>query len=185
MVGLIIAIAILMFIVLSLVGIYNGLIRLRNQVKNAWSQIDVQLKRRHDLIPNLVETAKGYMKHEQDTLKGITEARSRAMGAGSVGDKAKAEGELSGAMSKFFLVVENYPDLKANSNFLAVQEELTSTENKISFARQSYNDQVLFFNNKIQMFPSNVIAGLFNFKENDFFEIENEAERAVPKVDFS
>lgn len=185
MFGLVIAIAILLIIVFSLVGMYNGLIRLRNQVKNAWSQIDVQLKRRHDLIPNLVETAKGYMKHEQDTLMGITEARSKAMGAGSVGDKAKAESTLSGAMSKFFLVVENYPDLKANANFLAVQEELTSTENKIAFARQSYNDQVLFFNNKIQMFPSNVIAGMFNFKENEFFEIENEAEKAVPKVDFS
>lgn len=182
---ILIAIAIFVVIVFSLVGMYNSLIRLRNQVKNAWSQIDVQLKRRHDLIPNLVETAKGYMKHEQDTLKGITEARSKAMGAGSVGDKAKAEGELNGAMSKFFLVVENYPDLKANANFLAVQEELTSTENKIAFARQSYNDQVLFFNNKIQMFPSNVIAGMYNFKENEFFEIENEVERAVPKVDFS
>jgi LemA protein len=182
---ILIAIAIFVVIVFSLIGMYNSLIRLRNQVKNAWSQIDVQLKRRHDLIPNLVETAKGYMKHEQDTLKGITEARSKAMGAGSVGDKAKAEGELNGAMSKFFLVVENYPDLKANANFLAVQEELTSTENKIAFARQSYNDQVLFFNNKIQMFPSNVIAGMYNFKENEFFEIENEVERAVPKVDFS
>ncbi len=182
---IIIAFDIFVVIVFGLIGMYNSLIRLRNQVKNAWAQIDVQLKRRHDLIPNLVETAKGYMKHEQDTLKGITEARSKAMGAGSVGDKAKAEGELNGAMSKFFLVVENYPDLKANVNFLAVQEELTSTENKIAFARQSYNDQVLFFNNKIQMFPSNVIAGMYNFKENEFFEIENEVERAVPKVDFS
>ena len=185
MVGLIITIAILVILVLSVVGMYNSLIRLRNLVKNAWSQIDVQLKRRHDLIPNLVETAKGYMKHEQDTLKGVTEARSKAMGAGSVGEKAKAEGALGGAMSKFFLVVENYPDLKANTNFLAVQEELTSTENKIAFARQSYNDSVLFFNNKIQMFPSNIIAGMFNFKENEFFEIENETEKIVPKVDFS
>ena len=185
MVGLIIVIVILLIIVISLIGMYNTLVRLRNRVKNAWAQIDVQLKRRHDLIPNLVETAKGYMKHEQNTLKEITEARSKAMGAGSVGDKAKAEGELSGAMSKFFLVVENYPDLKANSNFLAVQEELTSTENKIAFARQSYNDQVLFFNNKIQIFPSNIVASMFNFKENEFFEIENKAEKAVPKVDFS
>ena len=185
MVGLIIVIVILLIIVISLVGMYNTLVRLRNRVKNAWAQIDVQLKRRHDLIPNLVKTAKGYMKHEQNTLKEITEARSKAMGAGSVGDKAKAEGELSGAMSKFFLVVENYPDLKANSNFLAVQEELTSTENKIAFARQSYNDQVLFFNNKIQIFPSNIVASMFNFKENEFFKIENKAEKAVPKVDFS
>ena len=185
MVGLIIVIVILLIIVISLIGMYNTLVRLRNRVKNAWAQIDVQLKRRHDLIPNLVETAKGYMKHEQNTLKEITEARSKAMGAGSVGDKAKAEGELSGAMSKFFLVVENYPDLKANSNFLAVQEELTSTENKIAFARQSYNDQVLFFNNKIQIFPSNIVASMFNFTENEFFKIENKAEKAVPKVDFS
>ncbi len=166
------------------VGIYNALVRLRNQVSNAWSQIDVQLKRRHDLIPNLVETAKGYMKHEKETLENITNARSRAMGAGSVGDKSNAEGALSGAMSKFFLVVENYPDLKANQNFLALQEELTSTENKISFARQNYNDQVLFYNNKIQMFPSNIVANNFNFKEEEFFELEDVKEKEVPKVNF-
>jgi len=167
------------------VGIYNSLIRLRNRVKNAWSQIDVQLKRRHDLIPNLIETAKGYMKHERETLENITKARSQAMGAQGVGDKSKAEGALSGAMGKFFLVVENYPDLKANQNFLSLQEELTSTENKIGFARQGYNDQVLFFNNKIQVFPSNMVAGMFSFKTEEFFEIEEEAEREVPKVDFS
>ncbi len=166
------------------VGIYNSLVQLRNRVKNAWSQIDVQLKRRHDLIPNLVETAKGYMQHEQDTFTKITEARSRAMGANNVGDASKAEGALSGALSNFMLVVENYPDLKANQNFLALQETLTSTENKIAFARQGYNDQVLFFNNKTQMFPSNIIAGTFNFTTRDFFEIENEAERNVPTVSF-
>ena len=182
MLFVIIAIGLLVFI---FIGFYNSLIRLRNQVKNAWSQIDVQLKRRHDLIPNLIETAKGYMKHEQDTLKGITEARSKAMSADSVGEKSKAESALSGAMSKFFVVVENYPDLKANQNFLALHEELTSTENKIAFSRQSYNDQVLFFNNKIQMFPSNIVAGMFNFKQEEFFELEDKAERAVPKVDFS
>ena len=184
MVMLIVVIAIVV-LVFMFIGFYNSLVRLRNRVKNAWSQIDVQLKRRHDLIPNLIETAKGYMKHEQDTLKAITEARSKAMGADSVGDKSKAESALSGAMSKFFVVVENYPDLKANQNFLALQEELTSTENKIAFSRQSYNDQVLFFNNKIQMFPSNIVAGMFNFKQEDFFELEDKAERAVPKVDFS
>ncbi|MCK4905613.1 LemA family protein [bacterium] len=171
--------------VFSFVGIYNALVGLRNQVKNAWSQIDVQLKRRHDLIPNLIETAKGYMQHERDTLENITKARSSAMGAQSMGDKAKAESSLSGAMGKFFLVVENYPDLKANQNFLALQEELTSTENKISFSRQSYNDQVLFFNNKIQMVPSNIVAGMFNFKSEEFFELEDQKEKAVPKVDFS
>ena len=177
--------AVVIVIFLIFIGIYNSLIRRRNQVKNAWSQIDVQLKRRHDLIPNLVETAKGYMKHESETLKSITEARSKAMGANTIADKSKAESALSGAMSKFFLVVENYPDLKANQNFLAVQEELTSTENKIAFSRQSYNDQVLFFNNKIQMFPSNMVAGMYNFKNEEFFELEDKAERAVPKVDFS
>ena len=172
-------------IVLVFIGYYNGLVRLRNQVKNAFSQIDVQLKRRHDLIPNLVETAKGYMKHERKTLDSITQARSKAMGAETVGDKSKAETALSGAMSKFFLVVENYPDLKANQNFLALQEELTSTENKIAFARQGYNDQVLFYNNKIQMFPSNIVAGMFSFEEEEFFEIEDKAEKEVPKVSFS
>ncbi|MBU0755771.1 MAG: LemA family protein [Planctomycetes bacterium] len=178
----IIVLGVLAFI---LVGMYNSLVRLRNQVKNAWSQIDVQLKRRHDLIPNLVETAKGYMKHERETFEGITEARSRAMGAQTVGEKGQAESALNGAMSKFYLAVENYPDLKANQNFLALQEELTSTENKISFARQAYNDQVLFYNNKIQMFPSNVVAGMFNFEASEFFEIEDEQERSVPKVSFS
>ncbi len=180
-----IVLAVVVILVLFIIGMYNSLVRLRNRVKNAWSQIDVQLKRRHDLIPNLVETAKGYMKHERETLEGITQARSRAMNAGSVGEKSQAESALSGAMSKFFLVVENYPDLKANQNFLAVQEELTSTENKIAFARQSYNDQVLFLNNKTQMFPSNIIAGIFSFKTEEFFEIEDKAEKAVPKVSFS
>ncbi|MCO6474543.1 MAG: LemA family protein [Melioribacteraceae bacterium] len=177
-------IVIIVVIGFYVVSLYNGLVKLRNQVKNAWSQIDVQLKRRHDLIPNLIETVKGYMKHEKETLENITEARSRAMGADSVADKAKAESELNGAMSKFFVVVENYPDLKANQNFLSLQEELTSTENKISFSRQNYNDQVLFYNNKIQMFPSNIVAGMFGFKEEVFFEIEEPKEREVPKVQF-
>ena len=166
------------------VQIYNSLVKLRNQVKNAWSQIDVQLKRRHDLIPNLIETVKGYMTHERDTLENITRARSSAVDASSVADKSKAESELSGALQRFNLVVENYPDLKANQNFLSLQEELTSTENKISFARQAYNDQVLFYNNKIEMFPSNILAGMFKFIKEEFFEIEVEAERDVPKVKF-
>ncbi|MFZ2148136.1 MAG: LemA family protein [Sedimentisphaerales bacterium] len=185
MTTLIIIAAALVLLVLSVIGIYNALVRLRNQVDNAWSQIDVQLKRRHDLIPNLVETAKGYMQHERGTFEAITEARSRAMGAKTVSEAAKAEGALGEALSKFLLVVENYPDLKANQNFLAVQEELASTENRISFARQSYNDQVLFFNNKIQMFPSNVVANMFNFSKRDFFELEVAAEREVPKVSFT
>jgi len=176
---------VLVLLVLFVIAIYNSLVRLRNQVDNAWSQIDVQLKRRHDLIPNLVETAKGYMKHERETFEAITQARSQAIGAKTVSEAAKAEGALGQALSKFLLVVENYPDLKANQNFLALQEELTSTENKIAFARQNYNDQVLFFNNKIQMFPSNIVAGIFGFTKRDFFEIETPAEREVPKVSFS
>jgi LemA protein len=182
---LIIIVAVVVLSALFVIGIYNALIRLRNQVDNAWSQIDVQLKRRHDLIPNLVETARGYMTHERGTFEAITEARSRAMGAKTVSEASKAEGALGEALSKFMLVVENYPDLKANQNFLAVQEELTGTENRISFARQSYNDQVLFFNNKMQMFPSNVVANMFNFSKRDFFELETGAEREVPKVSFT
>jgi len=181
----IIILAAIVVLTLFVIGIYNALVRLRNQVDNAWSQIDVQLKRRHDLIPNLVETAKGYMKHERQTFEEITKARAQAMGAKGVADAAKAEGALGEALSKFMLVVENYPDLKANQNFLALQEELTGTENKISFSRQSYNDQVLFFNNKIQMFPSNIVAGMFAFTKRDFFEVESAAEREVPKVSFN
>jgi LemA protein len=182
---LIIIIAGLVFLILGIIGIYNALVRLRNQVDNAWSQIDVQLKRRHDLIPNLVETAKGYMHHERETFEAITNARAAAMGAKSVAESAKAEGALGEALSKFLLVVENYPDLKANQNFLSLQEELTSTENKISFSRQNYNDQAMFFNNKIQMFPSNLVAGTFGFGKRDYFEIEVAAERETPKVSFS
>jgi LemA protein len=180
----IIVVIIVVLLIGFIIAMYNSLVRLRNQVDNSWSQIDVQLKRRHDLIPNLVETAKGYMKHERETFEAITEARSKAMGAGNMSETNQAEGQLGEALSKFMLVVENYPDLKANQNFLALQEELTSTENKIAFARQSFNDQVLFFNNKIQMFPSNIIAGMFNFKQREFFEVKTEQERETPKVDF-
>jgi LemA protein len=185
MTGFIILIIIIAVVVLFMVSMYNSLVRLRNQVKNAWSQIDVQLKRRHDLIPNLIETVKGYMTHERETLQNITNARSRAVSAQGVGEKAKAERELTSALGQLNVVVENYPDLKANQNFLALQEELTSTENKISFARQSYNDQVLGYNNKIQMFPTNIMAGMFNFKQEEFFELEDKGEREVPKVSFS
>lgn len=180
--GLIIIAIVLALLVIFVIGIYNSLVGLRNQVNNAWSQIDVQLKRRHDLIPNLVETTKGYMQHERGTFEAITKARSQAMGARTVAESSKAEGALGEALSKFMLVVENYPELKANQNFLSLQEELSSTENKIAFARQNYNDQVLFFNNKIQMFPSNIVAGMFSFAKGDFFEIEAAAEREVPKV---
>ena len=184
MITLLVILGLAVIAVFYIIGLYNALVRLRNQVKNGWAQIDVQLKRRHDLIPNLVETARGYMKHERETFENITKARSRAMEGGSVGDIAKAESALSGALAGFKIQVENYPDLKANQNFLALQEELTSTENKIGFARQSYNDQVLGFNNKIEMFPSNIVAGMFNFIKSEFFEIEDSAERAVPKVNF-
>jgi LemA protein len=180
-----ILLGIIVVIIVAVIGMYNSLVRLRNQVKNAWSQIDVQLKRRHDLIPNLVETVKGYAKHEKETMENLTKARSAAVSAEGVAQKSKAEGALSGALDRFMLVVENYPDLKANQNFLALQEELSSTENKIAFSRQNYNDQVLFFNNKIEMFPSNILAGMFNFQTGEFFELEDKAEREVPQVEFS
>jgi len=182
--ALIVVLAVIAFLVFFVVSMYNSLIRLRNQVKNAWSQIDVQLKRRHDLIPNLLEAVKGYMVHERETLQNITNARTQAMSATTVEDKSKAELKLTDAMTKFNLVVENYPDLKANQNFLSLQEELSSTENKISFSRQNYNDQVLYFNNKIEMFPSNILAGMFNFAKEAFFELEDKGEREVPKVSF-
>jgi LemA protein len=185
LIALVVIVAVLFLIVLAVIGVYNALVRLRNQVGNAWSQIDVQLKRRHDLIPNLVETAKGYMKHERETFEAITKARSAAMGAKSVAEATRTEGQLTDALSKFMLVVENYPELKANQNFLALQEELASTENRIAFARQNYNDQVLFYNNRIQMFPSNVVAGMFAFTKRDFFEIQAAAERETPKVSFA
>jgi LemA protein len=180
-IGVVVVLAIILFI------LYNGLVRLRNQVKNAWAQIDVQLKRRYDLIPNLVETAKGYMKHERETLEAVTNARNLAQQVSSAGagERAKAEGELSSALSRLLAVVENYPDLKANQNFLALQEELTSTENKISFSRQFYNDSVLRYNNQTQMVPSNIVASMFGFKASEFFEVTLAAEREAPKVSFT
>ena len=176
--------AIVALVVLSIVGIYNSLVGLRNQVKNSWSQIEVQLKRRHDLIPNLIDSVKGYMQHERGTLESLTKARSQAMSAEGIADRAKAESALSGAIGKLLVAVENYPDLKANQNFLALQEELSSTENRIAFARQNYNDQVLSYNNKIQMFPSNLMANAFQFKNEEFFELEDKTEKEVPKVSF-
>jgi len=187
MIAVYIIIGIVVILLLFFAGTYNGLVRLRNRVKNAWAQIDVQLKRRHDLIPNLVETVKGYMKHERETLEAVTNARNlaqKAIGTG-VGAQSKAEAGLSGALSRLLAVVENYPDLKANQNFLALQEELTSTENKISFSRQFYNDSVLGYNNKTQMFPSNIIASVTGFKASEFFEVEVAEEREAPKVSFT
>jgi len=171
-------------VVVAVIAIYNGLVRLRQEVRNAWSQIDVQLKRRHDLIPNLVETVKGYAAHEKQTLENVTKARSQAVQAHGVQEQAQAESMLSGALGRLMLVVEQYPDLKANQNFLALQEELTSTENRIGFARQHYNDSVMVLNTKIKTIPNNLIAGPFGFKEEPFFEIEDQAEREVPQVKF-
>jgi len=169
------------------VAIYNGLVGQRNQVKNAWSQIDVQLKRRHDLIPNLVETAKGYMQYERATLEAVTKARALATqltSAGGIGERAKAEGELSSALARLLAVVERYPDLKANQNFQTLMENLTSTENKIAFSRQFYNDSVMRYNNQIQRFPSNIVAGMGGFKASEFFEVAVPEEREAPKVSF-
>jgi LemA protein len=187
MVAVYIIIGIVALLLIFFIATFNGLIRLRNQLRNAWAQIDVQLKRRHDLIPNLVETVKGYRIHERETLEAVTKARNIAVQAASAGaaERGKVEGELSGALARLLAVVERYPDLKANQNFLALQEELTSTENKISFSRQYYNDSVLGLNNKIQMFPSNVIAGMTGFKPGEFFEVSVAEEREAPKVSFT
>jgi LemA protein len=157
----------------------------RNRVREAWSQVDVQLKRRFDLIPNLMETVKGYMNHERETLEAVTQARAAVAGAGDLGQRMQAEAGLGAALGRLFAVAESYPDLKASANFLALQEELTGTENKISFARQFYNESVMNMNNKVQMFPGNIIAGMFNFQSEKFFEVDEAAQREAPKVDFS
>ena len=186
MTGMLVLLALIAVVVLWLVGIYNGLVQLRNAVKNAWSQIDVQLKRRYDLIPNLVETVKGYASHERETLQAVVEARQQAINVSdSVAEQAKAENMLSQTLRSLFALAESYPDLKANQNFLALQEELASTENKISFARQHYNDSAMRYNNKTEMFPSNIIAGMFKFAPAEFFEVEDAAQREAPKVSFS
>ena len=167
------------------VSIYNSLVHLRNYVDNAWAQIEVQLKRRHDLIPNLIETVKGYMAHERGTLEAITKARTEAMKAQGPTQAGQAETALSGALRGLMVSVERYPDLKASQNFLALQEELSSTENKISFARQAYNDSVTRYNSRIQTIPANLVAGPAGFTKRGLFEIQDAAERSVPKVSFS
>lgn len=192
LIGIVVLVAIL---ALFVIGIYNGLVRLRNVYKNAFSQIDVQLKRRHDLIPNLVETAKGYMSHERETLDAVISARNMAESArkaaaanpgdpGMIGQLGAAEAGLGGVLGRLFAVAEAYPDLKANQNMMQLSEELTTTENKVAFARQAYNDSVMTFNTKREVFPNNIIAGMFNFSEAALFEIENEAEKQAPKVEF-
>jgi len=175
---------ILALLIAYLILAYNSLISKRNRVKNSWSQIDVQLKRRYDLIPNLVNTVKGYLKHEREVLEKVTQARTLAMSARGVRDTAEKNNQLTQTLRSLFAVAENYPDLKANQNMLALQEELTSTENKISFARQHFNDCVLRLNNAIQAFPSNIVARLFAFKEEEFFEVEAPEEKKNIKVDF-
>jgi len=172
-------------LVLWVVVKYNALVTLRNQVQNGWRQIDIQLKRRHDLIPNLVNTVKGYMEFEQDTLEKVIKARNAAVAAKGVADAAAKEGELTSVLSRLFALAENYPNLKANENVKQLQEELSSTENKISFARQFYNDIATKFNIAQQVFPGNIIAGMFRFQPAELFEIQDAGERAVPTVDLS
>jgi LemA protein len=180
--ALLIGVGVLAVIALIVIMLYNRLVGIRNQVGNAWKQIDVQLKRRHDLIPNLVEVVKDYMSYEQETLKQVIEARNQAVKAPTPAAAMQAENVLSGAMGKLFAVMEAYPDLKANQNVGRLMEELTGTENKISFARQFYNDSVMSLNNMVQSFPSNMIAGMFGFQPGTYFEVP-EAETAAPKVD--
>jgi LemA protein len=170
-------------ILLMLIGLYNGLIRLKNQIENAWAQIDVQLKRRTDLIPNLIETVKGYAKHERGVFTEVTKARTAMMGANTLQEKAKASNQLTDTLKSLFAVAENYPTLKANENFMQLQEELSGTENKIAYSRQHYNDMVMRFNTKIQTFPNNAFAGMLNFSKIEMFKVE-EAERQNVKVKF-
>ncbi len=170
--------------ILIIIGIYNRLVVLRNRGDNAWHQIDVQLERRADLVPNLVETVKGYAAHEKGVFEAVTKARTQWAQAGTVKEKAEADGMLTSALKTLFAVAENYPDLKANQNFLMLQEELAGIESKIAYARQFYNDTILAYNNAQQVFPSNIIANMFNFKPREYFEVEGEGKREVPKVGF-
>ena len=179
----IILLAVILLALAWVIAVYNGLIRSKNRVDEAWSDIDVQLKRRYDLIPNLINTVKGYAAHEKQLFERVTEARTRAMGAGSAHDKAEAENMLTNTLKSLFAVSENYPDLKANQNFLELQRELTDTEDKIQASRRFYNGNVRDFNTKIQVFPTNLIAGMLNFTKREFFEAEG-AEKEPVKVEF-
>ena len=187
MIILIVVVAIVVILGIMLIGLYNGLQRKKLNAENAWSDIDVQLKRRHDLIPNLVSTVQGYAAHEKSTFEEVTQARASAMGANGVAEQAGAENMLTQALGKLFAVSENYPDLKANQNFLQLQEEVTTTENKISFARQHYNSLINQFNQAIKTFPSNIVAGMIGFSEKDFFEVDESEAAAIkeaPKIQF-
>ncbi len=178
-----IIIIIILAIILYIIKIYNDLVNAKNRVKNSYSQIDVQLKRRNDLIPNLVETVKGYASHEKEVFENVTQARSGLMNASNIKEVSQASNAVTQALGSLFAIAENYPELKANENFKELQLELKETEDKISYSRQFYNDAVLMFNNKCEQFPSNIIAGMFNFKEADFFEATTE-EKQTPKIKF-
>ena len=180
-----VVVALILVLILAIVGVYNGLVKLKNKVENAWSQIDIQLQRRFDLIPNLVQTVKGYMEHEYGVLTQIAEVRSSWAKADSVSAKAELDNQLSGCLKTIMAVSENYPDLKANTAFLELQEELENTEDKISFSRQFYNDTVTIYNTKIQTIPTNIIAGIFHFEAEELFKVQSEEARNSVKVDFS
>ncbi len=180
-----IALIVIVVLVVLIIALYNGLVVARQKVRNAWSQIDVQLQRRFDLIPNLVESVKGYMTHEKEVLSKVTELRTSWANASSVGEKANLDNELSGALKTIMAVSENYPDLKANQNFSELQEELRATENKISFSRQFYNDSVTAYNTKLEVVPTNIIASMFNFKPEELFKAESDEARKNVKVDFN
>lgn len=175
---------VLVLVVLWVISAYNGLVTLRQRVKNAWSQIDVQLQRRFDLIPNLVETVKGYTKHEEEVLTKVTELRTSWAKATTVGEKAELSNELSGALKTIMAVSESYPDLKANQNFAQMQEELQNTENKVAYSRQFYNDTVTKYNTKLQMFPTSILAGMFHFTEEELFKVDSDEKRENVKVSF-
>ena len=183
MTGIIILVGILFVLASYVISVYNKLVHARNKVENQFSQVDIQLKRRADLIPNLVETVKGYAKHEEGTFTAVIEARNKAVSAGTVNDKIEANNELTGALNKLFALAEAYPDLKANENFLSLQNDLKDTEDKITYARQFYNDAAMGYNNLIQVVPSNIIANMFGFKKFEYFKAD-EKEKEVPKVEF-
>jgi len=175
---------IIVLFLLYVIALYNGLVSLRNRCDNGWANIDTQLRRRYDLIPNLVETVKGYAKHEREVFENVTQARAQAINAGTVKDQGSAENTLQGALKSLFAVAENYPELKANQNFLMLQEELAGTESKIAYARQFYNDMVMKLNTKLQVFPSNIIGSTFGFKSKEYFQIDEPAAKAPVKVTF-
>ena len=195
-IGIVAVVVVLGLMLVGFLGkIYNGLVKLRNRYENAFAQIDVQLTRRYDLIPNLVETAKGYMSHEKETLEAVIQARNQALTAGQAASQnpgdpasmkglAQADGQLNGALGRLLMIAESYPDLKANENMLLIQEELTSTENKLAFARQGFNDAVTAYNTELESFPTNMLGGAFGFSEADLFQITDEKQREAPKVSF-